>query len=678
MISLILPYWDRQEAANEALALLDKTYQGMDLELVIVNDGGDFVLPKLSLKTTVVDLPKKSEPKCPCTAWNAGVEAASGFYVVLSCIEILHERPVLQSMASELDSLGPMGYVLAAAWCPEGGWHCHSSVPVPTCPSGTGIAFCGMLRKALFQKVGGFDEEYREGAGYEDRDLINRLFAFGAKFVIRDDLIVTHPKKGATIYWGADKFARNEALYFKKWPNSIVRICCVNYGNYLGRGSEYVNNLYRMVARNATAFRFTCFTDDDSGLDEGIEAKRLPVSLMGWDNKIALFHPETFAKGERVVYFDLDTLILSPIDNLLSYRGRFAVLRDFWRPEGLGPAVMMWESGTHDWIWTEYEQRGRPDLVRGDQEWLEEVLKDRDILQAVFPDFFVSYKTHCNPYPPEKAGVVCFHGLPRPHECTQKWVQDTWSGEASRLNLHIAVNTDVKKILSNVWENRDAAPWICSSPKHEGEALIVGSGPSLLKTLEAVRAYKDGGGVIFALNNSASVLNEAGIIPDYQVILDARPENIKFLTNCGIYLLASQVDPSLFKQVSGHALQWHPVIEGLGELFPDAPITLIGGGTTVGLSSMALAYAMGFRKLHLFGYDSSFTEVTHAIPQDRTEQEAASFEVSVGEKTFKTNAAMAKQAELFPQFAQTLADLDVVIKVYGEGLLPHIAHTLTT
>lgn len=220
MISLILPYWERRLAASQALELLAQEYEGLDLEVVIVDDGNPipFYPPRSPLNIKVVRLPRKDVPKCPATAWNAGVAHSSGDLVALSCIEILHDHPVLQPMADQVRALGPDGYVLASAYCPEQRtWHCHSSVSVPDCPSGTGIAFLGMMHRELFERAGGFDEDYREGAGYEDRDFIRRMVRAGAQFVVRDDLAVTHPKKAATIHWPLEGFTRNADLFRQKW-----------------------------------------------------------------------------------------------------------------------------------------------------------------------------------------------------------------------------------------------------------------------------------------------------------------------------------------------------------------------------------------------------------------------------------------------------------------------------
>ena len=139
MVSLILPYWDRQEAADKAFKSLEK-YAGMDLEVIVVDDGNKvpFKCPETPLEVRVVRLPEKDKPTPQSKAWNAGVKAARGEVIVLSCVEIIHDEPVLQQMLENLQKIGRNGYVLAAAWCPdEFSWHCHSTWQVPTVPAGT-------------------------------------------------------------------------------------------------------------------------------------------------------------------------------------------------------------------------------------------------------------------------------------------------------------------------------------------------------------------------------------------------------------------------------------------------------------------------------------------------------------------------------------------------------------
>lgn len=690
MISILLPYWDRQAVADKSLKQLDEIYKGLDLEIIVVDDGNrvPFKAPYISLPVRVLTLPVKDEPKSPVTCWNEAAKVAKGDILVISCIEVLHPKNVLSGLVEELERLGQKGYALAAAWCPEANdWHCHSTCIVPDFIPGVGLGFCGVMFKSLYESVGGFTDAYREGAGYEDRDFIQKLLKAGAKFKIRDDLVVTHPKSGATIQWGAEKFARNRDLYYSTWgyPKPI-NIVCVEWGNYQGRGKQYVNTLYDMVLRAlppSIPFRFQCFTDDETGLDDGIEARTLPGDLIGWDNKIYLFKPGLFDDGEQVIFFDLDTVITGRIDSLISYRGDFATLRDFWRPNGLGPAVMSWKAGINA-IWDEFVKAGKPRLRRGDQEWLERYFTTRpDILQDLFPGEFVSYKTHCLPFPPKDAKVVCFHGEPRPHNCIQKWVQDVWQvGGSNSLDLNIVPNTGSDVVLSNARENEHAAPWLRKSDAHGEIAFLCGSGPSLMDCLPFIKAHASKGKV-FALNNAGKILKENGVEADYQVLLDPRPENVEFIREQYVkaYLVASQVHPDIFKTLQGRVVaQWHPAIEGIADLFPSRDMTLIGGGITVGLCAMTLAYAMGFRQLMLFGYDSSYRgDKGHAAPQRRTPVENWTFDVTVFDKTFKSNAAMTKQAEQFPHLAKALAEeCGCEIHVFGDGLLPYIAQKIST
>lgn len=687
-LSLILPYWDRQEAADKALAQLWETYSEMskrgELEIIIVDDGNPtpFKWPVCAgyLDIKIVRLPEKTIPKCPTTAWNAGVAAASSDIIVLSCVEVLHTKPVLEQMLEQVQNIGEQAYVLAAAFCPEdGSYHCHSSVKTPRNPTGTGIAFCAALHKSLFVKAGGFDEAYREGAGYEDNDWINRLLTVGARFVIRDDLEVIHPKTGASIAWGAERFTINEQLYYSKWPEELrlntYTFCCVNAGDYLGRGNEYVDKLFDMVKRNlpdGVVFKFVCFTDD-AGTTEGIEYRPIDQRLEGWKNKIAMFKDGTFADGERVIYLDLDTLIIGRLDQILDYQGEFAILRDFWRPEGLGPAVMLWRGGYGKFIWDEYEQAGLPDL--NDQEWLEKVLTKPAILQDMYQGFFCSYKGDCKPHPPQNTRIVCFHGLPRPHE-VDGWVADVWKIDGlTGSDLEIRCNTDLAEIVSNIRSStlRDI-PRLTQQAEREDEVYIIGGGPSVADELDTIRNHK---GVIIAMNGTADYLAANGIKPTIQIVIDARAENIKFIKNnsAETVYLASQCHPSLFDAVDAHL--FHIALADWDKYLPnDDDAMAIGGGHSVGMYAMSLAYVLGFRRMKLYGYDSSYRDTHHAYEQASNDSDPI-IEAYVNGRTFKTTPWMVLQVNEFQQLATQLAELGCTITTQGTGLLSYVAFQMT-
>lgn len=215
----------------------------------------------------------------------------------------------------------------------------------------------------------------------------------------------------------------------------MVKIVCVNWGNYEGRGALYVNNLYAAVKDQPGVDSFVCFTDNSRGLHPGIEARPLPEGVIGWWNKLYLFKEGLFDKGERIIFLDLDTIITGDITDLLSYKGQFAILKDFnWAVgpvfQRYAPGMMMWEAGFGHDIWETYEAAGYPTTLRlGDMDWINNIFGQQnykpDLIQELFPGRVVSYKVHARDKIPEEASVVCFHGKPRPHQACG-WVQEYW------------------------------------------------------------------------------------------------------------------------------------------------------------------------------------------------------------------------------------------------------------
>lgn len=241
------------------------------------------------------------------------------------------------------------------------------------------------------------------------------------------------------------------------------------------------------------------------------------------------------------------------------------------------------------------------------------------------------------------------------------------------MEISITCNTEDEILFKNVEHNSALPiPWVKCEPKHDGHAILVGGGPSLKDNLEEIRWRKSIGQTIFALNGAARFLRENDIEVDYTVIIDARPFNCRFIDYSDKYLISSQCDPSVFAAAGDKAILWQPVVEGIESHLPDHDdYALIGGGTTVGLSAMCLVYTLGYRKLHLFGYDSSHRETGHSYPQPENEHDPIC-KVSVYGKTFKCSWTMAKQAELFPTVCDNLIDLGCIITINGDGLIPHI------
>lgn len=460
----------------------------------------------------------------------------------------------------------------------------------------------------------------------------------------------------------------------------MLHVCCIRAGEMFS--PAYVTILRDMVARNLEGGfpgRFVCFTDRPKELPEEIETRPLPADLPGWWSKLALFRKGLFPEGDRVLFFDLDTVIVGAIDALASYAGEFAILQDFYRPNGLQSAVMAWRAGARSEIWETYSAAGCPtDDPRGDQWWIEDHAHPArlDRLQARFPKMFCSYKQTRGI--PSEASVVVFHGHPRPHEVTEGWVPKVWTiGGLSHAELKAVCNTAQEKLLDNARSAcaRDLKWFDAENDEHGRHVAIVGGGPSVLDLVGEIRWRKSVGQDVWVLNNVAVALGDLEI--DAQVLLDARAENAQFVAPAKEYLIASQCDPAVFNAVEGkNVMLWHVNSPGMADLLKDekARVTyLIGGGTTVGMNAISLAVARGYRQIHLYGFDSSYRgSQHHAYAQTLNDNDIRS-DVLYGDKHYVCAPWMVGQANDFQQLAPAYEADGVTITVHGEGLLPDIA-----
>lgn len=212
----------------------------------------------------------------------------------------------------------------------------------------------------------------------------------------------------------------------------MINVVCVKWGDLYS--ADYVNKLYNSIKRNTTHdFKFICFTEDTNGIDKEIECRAFPFSqLVGWWNKMSLFSPEANLQG-RVLYFDLDTVIVDNIDEYFEFKGTFAILQDLYRVEkkvdetAFGSAIMAWENGSWAYkIWEQFasQMAANSQHAGGDQRYLMKTIQLPDV---TFWQKFLkrtkvgSYKIHIRDKEPKgqlpaNRSIICFHGKPRPVE----------------------------------------------------------------------------------------------------------------------------------------------------------------------------------------------------------------------------------------------------------------------
>ena len=146
-----------------------------------------------------------------------------------------------------------------------------------------------------------------------------------------------------------------------------------------------------------------------------------------------------------------------------------------------------------------------------------------------------------------------------------------------------------------------------------GTASLVGSGPSVNET------YKELQGDVIAINGAIGFLLERGIVPKFGMLWDAAEVVERFAVPHPdiTYLVASRCHPKVFARLKDcKIVVWHAAGDNnIAELMnrPDVIAKqpceepLINGGTAGVTRGLFLATTLGYKEIHIFGGDSSYS-----------------------------------------------------------------------
>lgn len=209
----------------------------------------------------------------------------------------------------------------------------------------------------------------------------------------------------------------------------MIDVACV-----LRSGGAYdprwVHRLREAVARYLPIeHRFVCLSDVPVGGD--IVRYALPAGWRGWWAKQALYQPGLFPG--RVLYLDLDSLIVGDLSELAAYNGLRAVLSDFNQPAMIGTGMMMWWADAMEDVFRHFiVDPGKVMAAyprRSDHFTTQAMRTPADRIQSLYPGQVVSSKRHCRQGPPAGARVICMHGRPRLTDLApDHWMRLTWEG----------------------------------------------------------------------------------------------------------------------------------------------------------------------------------------------------------------------------------------------------------
>ncbi len=214
---------------------------------------------------------------------------------------------------------------------------------------------------------------------------------------------------------------------------SRLTVACVWWGTQYG--IDYVENLRDGVARHLTIpYDFVCITPHQK-VPEGVIRMSPPIapSAEGWWQKVGLFSPDLFGPSARVLYLDLDVIIINSLDKIASSDDAFCMIENF------GPNKAHAAHNSSCMLWTPTEETARiftafddgvMKELHGDQCWIWRVMTDK-IIRDFERHMCVSFKygkqnANWNWETPETS-VVVFHGQPKPHNCGNARLMQQWS-----------------------------------------------------------------------------------------------------------------------------------------------------------------------------------------------------------------------------------------------------------
>jgi hypothetical protein len=226
----------------------------------------------------------------------------------------------------------------------------------------------------------------------------------------------------------------------------LLTVVCLYVRGPYPYTAEYVTRLERMVRTYLPRpFRFVCLTDRPEELPtiETIRVTSLagivPRNGEGYWNKLRVFDPTIGLTFGRVLYLDLDTLVVADLSPIVDFPAALALTTDAFVVERahldrdryqrklvrrFNGSVMVWDGGTQDALWHTWKASEALRLST-DQDWIgEQAPHAQGMPLEWFPR--ISHLTRDpgfaetgTPMPAE--AIVVLTKKPKNHICVQQW-----------------------------------------------------------------------------------------------------------------------------------------------------------------------------------------------------------------------------------------------------------------
>ena len=221
--------------------------------------------------------------------------------------------------------------------------------------------------------------------------------------------------------------------------------------------------------------------------------------------------------------------------------------------------------------------------------------------------------------------------------------------------------------------------------QYKGSVVVVGGGPSVDGQVDKIRELQASGASLMVIERMYPWCFTQSIRPDFVVALDASDDVEDGFTHLqpGVdHLIVATIKPSVLDVLKNQKVH---IWSGLAGSFVDAQeywskngydhVMIVNSGSTVVLGSIMLALILGFRDVHLLGFDCMVPnlETTYAKDIAGKGVDRTYFEVEIAEGggtalTCPSYLAFAQQFFSMIETARKWGMIDS-ITVYGESLV---------
>lgn len=235
--------------------------------------------------------------------------------------------------------------------------------------------------------------------------------------------------------------------------------------------------------------------------------------------------------------------------------------------------------------------------------------------------------------------------------------------------------------------------WPCK--QQETEVVICAGGPTLLEHIEEIRQRQEAGAKVVALANVAHLLLAHNIRPNAHILLDAKPRNATFVTNCDTTLfISSQCDPEVFDnalKTNNRVILYHAInnpeeqevvtdhyqqkVDETGNP-QDGAWVPIQGGTTITMRAIRLFTILGYSKFHMYGWDSCLKEDQHHAYEQPDADKQPVFNMQFEDRMFRVTPWMISQLMEMQNFVKMFC-MNIDMIVHGDGLIAYMIEKAT-